>query len=98
MKKLDNFHDLFKNVSKPLILLPVFFCILSILMMFSTSYDNHIVFSRDVIVQSAAYLIGFVLIIIIASMDYSVFEEIERPLYIGSVVFLLLPYLHFIGL
>ena len=83
MKKLDDFRDLFKNVSKPLILLPVFFCILSILMMFSTSYDNGIVFSRDVLIQSVAYAIGFVLIIIIANMDYSVFKEIEKPLYIG---------------
>ena len=98
MKKLDDFRDLFKNVSKPLILLPVFFCILSILMMFSTSYDNGIVFSRDVLIQSVAYAIGFVLIIIIANMDYSVFQEIEKPLYIGSLVFLLLPYLPFIGL
>jgi len=97
MNKLNELHNLFKNISRPLLFLPVFFCILSIIMMISTSYDNGIVISRTVIVQASAYLIGFVLVIIIAHMDYTVFQEIEKPLYIFSLLFLLTPYLPVIG-
>jgi rod shape determining protein RodA len=98
MNKLRHFRNLFKNISKPLLLLPVFFFALSILMMFSTSYDNGIVLSRTVIVQAAAYFLGFIAVVFLANLDYTVFEEFEKPLYIGSVVFLLTPYLPVIGM
>lgn len=98
MNKLHHFINLFRNISKPLLLIPVFFFALSILMMVSTSYDNGIVISRTVIVQTVAYLLGFVLLIVIANMDYSVFQEFEKILYIGSLIFLLTPYFPVIGL
>ncbi len=46
--------------------MPLLLAILSITMMFSTSYDDGIVFSREVIVQSASYVIGVGLILIIS--------------------------------
>jgi len=98
MNKLRHFINLFKNISKPLLLIPVFFFALSVLMMISTSYDNGIVISRTVLIQTAAYLLGFVVVVVLANMDYTVFQEFEKPLYIFSVLFLLTPYLPFIGI
>ena len=97
MNKLRHFRDLFKNISKPLLLLPVFLFAMSMLMMVSTSYDNGIVISRTVLIQGAAYLIGFGVIVFLANMDYTVLQEFEKPLYIFSILFLLTPYLPFIG-
>lgn len=97
MNKLRHFINLFKNISKPLLLIPVFFFVLSILMMVSTSYDDGIVISRTVIIQTVAYLLGFVIVIFLANMDYTVLQEFEKPIYIGSILFLLTPYLPFLG-
>lgn len=98
MNQLRHFRNLFKNISKPLLLIPVFFFALSMLMMISTSYDNGIVVSRTVLIQGAAYLLGFIVIIVLANMDYTVLQEFEKPLYLFSVLFLLTPYLPVIGL
>ncbi|MEG0391476.1 MAG: rod shape-determining protein RodA [Anaerovoracaceae bacterium] len=94
---MNYFKNLFKGISKPLLLLPMALAIISITMMFSTSYRNGIVFSREVLIQSFAYFLGFILIIIIANMDYSVFQDFEKLLYIGSLVLLLLVYIPFVG-
>ena len=40
------FIQRFQNVYKPLLIMPLLLAILSITMMFSTSYDDGIVFSR----------------------------------------------------
>ena len=98
MNQFQHYKDLFKNISKPLLLIPFFFFAMSILMMFSTSYDNGIVVSRTVLIQTAAYILGFVVVVFLANMDYTVLQEFEKPLYIFSILFLLTPYLPFIGL
>ena len=77
--------------------MPLLLAILSITMMVSTSYDDGIVISREVIVQSAAYVIGIGLILIIINIDYTVFQDVIKWIYIGSIVLLLLVYVPFIG-
>ncbi|MEG0292545.1 MAG: FtsW/RodA/SpoVE family cell cycle protein [Anaerovoracaceae bacterium] len=94
---MNYFNKLFKNISKPLLLLPVAFAFISILMMLTTSYDNGIVISRTVIVQTIAYILGFIAVFVIIHMDYSIFEEMKKPLYIGSVLFLLTPMIPGLG-
>lgn len=88
---------LFKNIPKPLYILPIVFAVISITMMISTSYKGGIVISRTVIIQTAAYLLGFAAVFIISRMNYSVLEELQKPLYVFSVLFLLTPYLPVIG-
>ena len=95
MKYLRN---LFKNISKPLYIFPVIFAVISITMMISISYNNGIVISRMVIVQTGAYIIGLIAVIIIINIDYTVFEDLNKYLYIGSIILLLTPYLPFIGI
>ena len=77
--------------------MPLLLAILSITMMVSTSYDDGIVISREVIVQSAAYVIGIGLILSIINIDYTVFQDVIKWIYIGSIVLLLLVYVPFIG-
>ncbi len=89
--------NLFKNIDKSLYVLPIIFAIISVTMMFSTSYDNGIVLSRTVLVQSAAYILGFLAVFILAHMNYSVFEDMIKPLYIFSILFLLTPYIPGLG-
>jgi len=92
------FNNLLRGTDKPLLLLPLALAVISITMMISTSYDDGIQLTdRTVIVQTTAYIIGFSLIILIANMDYSVFEEIEKRLYIGSIIFLLTVYIPGLG-
>lgn len=91
------FKNLFKGVDKPLYLMPLVLAIISMLMMLSTSYDNGIVISRTVIVQGAAYIIGLVLVVFLSNMDYEIFKDIRKQLYIGSILFLLLVYIPGLG-
>ncbi|MDY3332997.1 MAG: FtsW/RodA/SpoVE family cell cycle protein [Gallibacter sp.] len=73
------------------------FAIISIVLMFSISYDNGIVISKRVIIQGFSYLLGFIAILISSNMNYSVLETYQKQLYIFSVIFLLTPYLPGIG-
>ena len=91
---MNYLRNTFKGVSKPLLIMPLLLAVISITMMVSTAGNNGF---RTVIVQSAAYVLGCIFVVIIANMDYSVVEGIEKKLYIGSVVFLLTVYLPFIG-
>lgn len=90
-------RNLFKNVDKPLYLLPLLFAIISITMMFSTSYNNGITLSKTVIIQTFAYVLGFVAMLFIGNLNYTVLEDITKPLYIFSVLFLLTPYIPGLG-
>lgn len=91
------FRDLFKDIDKGLLILPFAFAFVSILMMISTAYEDGIVLDRTVIVQTAAYVLGFICVVLIATQDYSIFQDIQKPLYIGSILFLFTPYLPLIG-
>ncbi len=96
---MNYFRDLFKGISKPLLLLPLALAIISITMMISTSYRSGInLTDRTVIIQTVAYILGAIVIVILANIDYTVFPEIEKWLYIGSIVFLLLVYIPGLGL
>ena len=91
MKYLQN---IFKGINKSLILVPVLLGILSVVMMVSTAGNNGM---RTVYVQSAAYVMGAILIVVMGNMDYSVVADIEKKLYIGSIVFLLTVYIPGLG-
>lgn len=94
---MRSFLQQFQDLYKPLLIMPLLLAILSITMMVSTSYDDGIVISREVIVQSAAYIIGIGLILIIINIDYTVFQDVIKWIYIGSIALLLLVYVPFIG-
>ncbi|MGI6204305.1 MAG: FtsW/RodA/SpoVE family cell cycle protein [Anaerovoracaceae bacterium] len=90
MKYLKN---LFEGTEKSLYLMPLVFFVISMLMMLSTSYDNGIVISKTVVIQGVAYVLGFVLVLFMANIDYETFQDIRVKLYVGSIIFLLLVYI-----
>ena len=64
---MGNFRELFKNADKILLILAAAFAAVSIVMLLSISYDGGIVITRDVIVQAAAYILGFALLFAIST-------------------------------
>lgn len=92
------FSNLFRGVEKPLLFLPLVLAAISILMMITTSYDNGVhLTDSTVIIQTAAYILGYFMVVVMANMDYEMFQDIEKPLYIGSVLFLLAVYIPGLG-
>ena len=94
---MNYFRTLLKNADKTLLILPVIFAVISILMISSTYYDNGFVLSKSVIVQAAAYVLGFICMFFLMYIDYQFFITIEKPLYIGSILFLLTVYIPGLG-
>ncbi|MGI6206144.1 MAG: FtsW/RodA/SpoVE family cell cycle protein [Anaerovoracaceae bacterium] len=81
-----------RNSDKVLLFLPLVFAVISIVMVGSTSYTDQFNITRDIIVQTLAYVIGYVLMMIMISIDYTQYEGIYKFLYVFSIVFMLLVY------
>ncbi|HZK88475.1 MAG TPA: FtsW/RodA/SpoVE family cell cycle protein, partial [Anaerovoracaceae bacterium] len=94
---MNYFLSLFKNIDKILLALPICFAVISIIMIGSTAYDGAFIFNRDLKVQSAAYIIGFISILFILLMDYKIFQKYEKFIYISSILFLLTVYIPGLG-
>ncbi|WP_312354169.1 rod shape-determining protein RodA [Aminipila sp.] len=91
------FWNLFKNIDKVLVFLPLCFAAISIMMISSTASQGHFVFDKYVKIQLVAYFLGFIAIGFILLIDYKIFENWERPLYIASVLLLLTVYIPGLG-
>ena len=94
---MGNFRELFKNADKILLVTAIIFAAVSLLMIESISYDNGFMLTRDVIVQAAAYVLGFILLFVILTIDYRVFQNFEKILYIASLLILLTVYVPGLG-
>ena len=81
-----------RNCDRILMILPVIFAAISIIMVGSTAYTDQFNISRDLVVQISAYLIGFVLLFLMLTVDYAQFEGIHVFLYILSISLMLLVY------
>ncbi len=92
MFKIYGLRDLIRNSDKVLLLLPFIFAAISIMMVGSTAYTDQFNFTRDLIVQGLAYLIGILLMLAVLVMDYSQLENSTRVMYILSLVMMLLVY------
>lgn len=75
-----------------MLILPVFFAIISIVMIESTAYNGTLELSRDVLIQFIAYVIGIAVIFVMLMFDYSQYMGITKILYIISVLCMLLVY------
>lgn len=94
---MNYFFNLIKNVDKVILGVVVILATLSVLMIGSTTISAGF-FSRDVAVQSAAYLLGIIAILIIFSFNYTIFNGLFRYLYGLSMVLLLLVYVPGLGI
>ncbi len=94
---MNYFWNLFKNADKTLLLLPVAFAAISIVMVGSTSFNGSFTFTRDLTVQTVAYILGFISMGFLLTIDYKLFQGHERILYIASLIFLLTVYIPGLG-
>lgn len=95
---MNYIKSIFKGIPKPLYTVPALLAIISITMMISTSYKDGIhLADRTVLVQSFSYILGAFLVIIIANMDYSIVADLEKKIYIGSILILLTVYIPGLG-
>jgi rod shape determining protein RodA len=86
------FFNLVKNIDKLLLVLPLFFAAASITMIASITTDGVNLANRSVIVQSGAFIIGYVAIILVLLLDYKFYERYEKLLYVLSLLFQLTVY------
>lgn len=75
-----------------MLFIPVIFCVISLVMISSTSYTNSFQLTRDIIVQGIAFILGGILIFILLLFDYERIGRSYKLLYIISIVFMLLVY------
>lgn len=94
---MNYFLNLIKNVDKVILTVIVILAVISVLMIGSTTYDNGFIFTRDVLVQGFAYVLGFIAIIVILYTNYTIFSGLEKYLYIASLVLLLSVYIPGLG-
>ena len=94
---MDYFKNLLRNIDKTLLFLPLCFAVISIVMVGSTSYEGAFIITKDIMVQAAAYCIGTVALCIVLLFDYKTFEGLEKFIYIGSILFLLMVYIPGLG-
>ena len=95
-KTMNNFSKLNKNINKPICIVVALLALLSVTMIGSKTVSSGFV-TKSVIVQSAAFIIGTIAVIVLLNYNYTMFRGKEKMLYIASVVCLLLVYVPGLG-
>ena len=90
--------ELLKNMDTVLLVLTFIFAVVSVLIIGSTAYDNGIVFTRSMKVQILAFLVGLVAAGVILTIDYLIFQQMEKILYVFSFLFLFTVFIPGIGI
>ena len=86
-----------KSVDKLICLIVIILAVVSIVMIGSTSVKSDF-FSREVLVQTAAYVIGITAAFIFMAIDYKVFQDFSILLYILGIGLLALVYIPGLGI
>lgn len=94
---MNNFSNYYKNIDKILLLVMGLLAFISVLMIGSTTIHAEGFFSRSVIVQAAAYLLGILLSLILLRFPYTAFLGMEKILYALSILLLLTVYIPGLG-
>ena len=94
---MDYFSYIYKSVDKLICLVVAVLAVISILMIGSTSISTGF-FSRNVIVQIAAYMLGAIAIFIFLRINYMVLQDVTKWFYPLSIALLLLVYIPGLGI
>ncbi len=89
--------NILKNIDLFLVALVFILFIIGIILIGSTSYDTTFHITREIKVQSLAFILGIIAIGIILLFDYSIFESLDKVLYITCILLLLAVYIPGIG-
>ena len=93
---MNNFSNLAKNVDKIMIATVLALATTSLLIITSVHMGGDGI-NREVLVQSIAYVLGAIGVVIILSLNYNIFVGLGKQLYIGSVALLLTVYIPGLG-
>ena len=85
---MNYFSYIYKNIDKIICTIVAIFALISILIIGSTTVDTNF-FSRSVIVQFAAYLIGIFMILFTLRYNYTIFKNLRKILYPIAILMLL---------
>lgn len=91
------FGELLKNLDKQIPLIIGILAVISIVMITSVSWSGSFEIRRDMMVQTASYVIGIIMILVLLFIDYKAYIPYEKYLYAGSILFLLLVYVPGLG-
>lgn len=91
------FVNIYKSIDKIICLIVLALSVISILIIGSATYENSF-FSRDVIVQMSAYVIGILASLILLRINYTSFQTISKFLYVFAIGLLLLVYIPGLGI
>lgn len=89
--------SIYRNIDKLVCLVLLALASISVLMIGSTSIDTRF-FSRSVLVQIAAYVLGIVAILILMRYNYTIAHDLRRWLYVMALVILLSVYIPGLGI
>ncbi|MGZ7147938.1 FtsW/RodA/SpoVE family cell cycle protein [Bacillus sp. BC08] len=88
---MNKIIELLRNLDKKLLLILCMFCIISITAIYSSQQTGQYGSTNFALQQGRNYIIGFVLLIIVASIDWDQWQKLSWPLYIvgfASIVIL----------
>lgn len=89
--------NILKNLDGFLIILVLLLFLVGIILIGSTSYDTELHLTREIKVQSFAFILGILAIFVILFFDYKILEGLDKTLYVACIVLLLLVYIPGIG-
>ncbi len=95
---MKKFFEPLQSVDKKILAIVGVLAFISLLMLESTVYEDGFALNRAVIIQLVAYILGFIAMMCILHVDYSFFKGMSKPLYIGSLLFLLSVYIPGLGI
>ncbi len=94
-------QTIFRIIKKPanLILCSIFILVmLSLLILTSINSAKMPVSYREVVSQTAAFILGMIALIVIYTIGYNYLHDLDRPMYIASIALLLTVYIPVLGL
>ncbi|MBQ1490292.1 MAG: rod shape-determining protein RodA [Eubacterium sp.] len=95
---MSYFFDLLKSIDKLALAVVATLAVLSILMIGSTQIASGSFWTRDTIVQTGAYLLGLIMVVIILYIDYTIFKGMGKLLYALALLLLLSVYIPGLGI
>jgi len=94
---VNNFYDTLKHCNINILIPPFTLSVIGILNIISISSNSQTFPSREVLIQSAAFISGLLIAFLIMRQGCRYFISLEKPLYYFSIISLLSVYLPIVG-
>ena len=94
---MKKFFEPLKMADKGILIIIGLLGLISLVILESTVYSNGFVMDRAVLVQAIAYIVGFLALVFMLHIDYNIYQDFTRPLYLLSIIALLTVYIPGLG-